>query len=142
MFIRSSTRLLCVFSFLSVTGFAQQGTNDAFNIQTLPRGKEVTLPRPALTIVPVSEKIRLSSTDMPQSLKISSNGAQSSFKVAIYDTNSERVKYIELKPGVPYLYNFKDLSTISLVPQTHTITTPAASSLRIESNKPLSISRN
>ena len=113
--------------------------NDAFNVRTLPKGKEVTLPRPAVTMVPLTERVQVSSTDMPQTLKLSNLHGAKPFTVAIYDSQATKVKRVELKPGMTYLYSFQDLNTIALVPEG--LPSSSEQLLRLESNKPLGLSR-
>ena len=119
---------------------------DGFDVQKLPIGSEVTIPNPAITLVPLSTRVTLSSTDMPQTLKLSSIHLQSgkavAVRVAIYDKQSPKVKYLTLKPGNNYLYSFKSLGSINVVPEAVANSSAIGQySLRLESDKPLSISR-
>ena len=76
-----------------------------FYIERLPEGKDVTLPIPATTIVPLSKRILLTSTDMPQSVSFKSinvgSGAKASIRVAIYDSKAKRVHYADIRPDMP-----------------------------------------
>lgn len=138
-------RWILLVSFMPTLALARP---QGFEFKRLPKGADVTLPKPAVTFVPVNERITVTSTDLPQSLKLSvthirSHRDQKPFRVAIFDPNSERVRYIVLKPGMPYLYNFKSLGSISLLPEVTRESQKLAKKigLRIESNKPLSIRR-
>jgi hypothetical protein len=129
-------------AFGAATSSAQ--ANDGFFVEQLPAGKSVTLPRPAITFVPVSGRVTLTATDLPQTVKLTpvnlSAGGAPNIRVAIFDRHQERVRYIDLRAGSPALYNFHALGSIAMVPQT---AGGVASNIRIriESDKPLEISR-
>jgi len=127
---------------------------DAFNVEDLPTGKEVTIPRPATTLVPLNARITLAATDFPQTVQFkpinTNNSPIQSINLAIYDRKQERVQYIELKPNLPFLYSFKSLSSILIIPEiSEKLTKKNGSSahafrglkLQVESDKPLSIKR-
>jgi|GEM_PF-3315168 len=128
-----------------------RGSNlgSSFVLETLPLGADVTLPGPATTLIALSSRVTLSATDTPQTLSFTSvnaNGASSltALRLAIYDRNQERVKYVELKPGTPFLYSFKTLASIAVVPEIATGTAKSQESsvkLQVESDKPLTIAR-
>ncbi len=123
--------------------------NDQFDVGTMPQGSQVTLPRAAKILSPLSVPLRLSSTDTPQTLSFVSQSTGKKqlppIKIAIFDPRQDRVRYVDLKPGSPVLYTFRGLSTIQVVPQiTPTLRTAmnlGQLRLRIESDKPVSISR-
>jgi hypothetical protein len=140
---------LLVFSLAGAATLSAK-TDGGFYATSLPKGKDVTLPPPAITFVPLSDRVTISSTDMPQTLKLSAvnltKGKPQTFRVAIYDSLSPRVKYITLKPGLSYMYTFKDLNSIAVVPEIsqqprQTTVACADCQLRLESNKALGISR-
>lgn len=116
----------------------------SFNLSSMPKGAEITLPYPATTSMALNDRITVSATDNPQSIKIISRllnhkKSAKNIDIAIYDRNSERVKYITIKPDVPYIYSFKGLSSIVIIPKT-----PVSRSghvLQIESDKSLKIAR-
>lgn len=118
-----------------------------FYIERLPKGKDVTIPMPATTYVPLAERVMLSSTDMPQMVSFKSvnvgGGKASSIRVAIYDSNASKVHYADVKPGTPYLYNFRGVSSITVIPGLANGSKQLAAyknlKLQIESNKPLEI---
>jgi len=131
---------------LLVCSSGVQARSNDFDINSLPKGKSVTLPHTTVTYVPVTDSVKLASTDMPQMVKISAvgrkRGSKQDIKVAIFDSHSDKVKYISLKPGASYLYNFKDLGSISVVPKlSSTLSKSAHYKLKVESNKPLEVSR-
>ena len=116
----------------------------SFNLSSMPKGAEITLPYPATTSMALNDRITVSATDNPQSIKIvsrllNSKKSAKNIEIAIYDRNSERVKYITIKPDVPYIYSFKGLSSIVIIPKR-----PIDRSrhvLQIESDKSLKIAR-
>lgn len=120
---------------------------DQFYVDEMPVGAEVTLPGAARTVVPLSTRIRFASTDSPQTISIvpiSTAGAKPvPVRVAIFDSKQERVKYVQVAPGSPFLYSFKGLSSITV--QTEIPGTSSASKetvrLQVESDKPLTVAR-
>lgn len=89
-----------------------------FSIEQMPIGAEVTVPPTARTVVPMGARVKLTSTDNPQTIRIVPVGNGSVFpapiKLAIFDTHQDRVKYVEVTPNAPFLYSFKGLSTIAI----------------------------
>jgi len=128
---------------------SSKGVGNSFALETLPPGADVTLPGPATTLVSLSSRVTLSSTDTPQTLSFTSinqsgGGAALPLRLAIYDRNQERVKYVELNPGTPFLYSFKTLTTISVIPEMGRGGASAKAAdikLQVESDKPLTIAR-
>lgn len=117
---------------------------NGFSVQNLPLGSDVTLPGPAVTLVPLTERIKLSSTDRPQTIKLSSvntkGGRGVPFKITIFD--SKKVKFITLEPGNSYLYSFSKVGSISVVSEKPRIEGDVSHyQLQIESDKPLNIAR-
>jgi hypothetical protein len=82
---------------------------------------------------------------MPQSLSLRIIGpgpgktADNPVKLAIYDPNSERVVYATVRPGVSFVYNFRDLRPIMVVSEESGGILKQVK-LQVESNKPLEIS--
>ncbi len=114
-----------------------------FHLDRLPPGKNVTIPRPATTFVPLSSPVNLTATDTPQSLSLKpinlkSGGNVANLRVSIMDRESGRLQYVDLKPGMPFLYSFKELGTITVIPQASGIAIEGLS-LQVESDKPLEI---
>jgi hypothetical protein len=124
---------------------AEPSRGAAFDINELPLGKNVTLLKPATTIVPIATRTTLGATDLPQILKfeaIGDGGNQvAAIRMAIYDSSQARVRYIDIKRGVPFLYTFRDLDSILVIPQTPGGSSSSSIKLQIESDKPLSIGR-
>ena len=127
---------------------ARKGLGSSFTLETLPIGADVTLPGPATTIISISSRVTLSATDSPQTLSFTSvnhgQGVPTPLRLAIFDRNQARVKYVELRPGTPFLYSFKSLSTISVVPEIGkgaAVQKGAIVKLQVESDKPLTIAR-
>ena len=136
--------LTALFLLLSPT-FATAKNNDndgIFRIGTLPKGKNVTIPRPATTQIPVASRVVLTPTDMPQSISMKpvnvTNGPTGMLRVAIYDQNSDRVKYIELSPSTPFVYQVKNLQPITVIPEERGGATSSLV-LQVQSDKPLQI---
>jgi hypothetical protein len=127
-----------VLGFFATTAFAV----DRFYVDEMPVGAEVTLPGAARTMVPMSTRIRFASTDSPQTISIvpvvAPGARPAPVRVAIFDAKQERVKYVQVAPGSPFLYSFKGLSSITVqtdVPKSSS----TAVRLQIESDKPLTV---
>lgn len=142
--IRASIGLL-----LAVIGsvYPMQTRAAQFAVEQMPVGSEVTVPPTAKTTAPLGARIKVSSTDSPQTLRIIPIGNGSTFpatiNLAIFDKNQDRVKYVTVKPNEPFLYSFKGLSTISIQP-TLTRTAQHASAgvrMQIESDKAVTVER-
>lgn len=135
-------------SLLALTSEIATGT-DQFDLGSLPPGAQVTLPRAAKILAPVSATVSLTSTDMPQTVSvtpiISDTKKIPSIRLAIFDSRQSRVRYVQVKPGSPMLYSFRRLGTIQIVPQiTPTMRTAMNMGqlrLKIESDKPVNVSR-
>ena len=143
--------LSLVFSAGYPTGSNAEGRTvlgSTFALETLPIGADVTLPGPATTLVSLSSRVTLSSTDSPQTLSFTSvaagGGSPQPLRLSIFDRNQDRVRYVELRPGTPFLYSFKSLATISVIPEVKrgiSVATGAVLKLQVESDKPLTIAR-
>lgn len=110
-----SSIFLTIAMLLSPAAFA-----DHFSVEEMPVGSEITVPPTAKTVVPMGARVKLSSTDNPQTIRIVPVGNGSVFaapiKLAIFDQHQDRVKYVNVTPNEPFLYSFKGLSTISIQP--------------------------
>jgi hypothetical protein len=111
-----SVMAMLIFSFtISTTAQAE-----LFSIDQMPIGGEVTVPPSAKTVVPMGARVKISSTDNPQTIRIVPIGDGSTFataiQLALYDSKMDRVKYINVSPNAPFLYSFHGLSSISIVP--------------------------
>lgn len=117
--------------------------NNGFKLRQVPVGKSITLGRPATTIVPVTSKSRFTPTDLPQTLKvkIKSPPGVGSLELAIYDNNSDKVRYVKLQSNIPFLYPFKDLRTIMIKPKLSSPSKAKFFSMVVESDKPLEVGR-
>ena len=142
--IRSATAFILAVTTLthSVEALAAQ-----FAVEQMPVGAEVTVPPTAKTTAPLGARIKVSSTDSPQTLRIIPVGNGSTFpssiNLAIFDKNQDRVKYVTVRPNEPFLYSFKGLSTISIQPSLTRAAFSAASGVRmqIESDKAVTVER-
>ncbi len=117
-----------------------------FAIDQMPVGAEVTVPPTAKTVVPLGTRIKLTSTDNPQTIRIVPIGNGSTFaspiKLAIFDSHQERVKYVQVTPNAPFLYSFKGLSSISIQPSSPTHGNLAQGvRMQVESDKAVTIAR-
>ena len=123
----------------------QRNQGGIFQLEQLPLGADVTLPGPATTHVAMASRVTLTSTDAPQTVSFttvaSANGVAAPIRLAIFDKNSDRVRYVELKPGKPFLYSFKNLATIAVVPQAAGASGKNTAKLQLESDKALMIAR-
>ncbi len=117
-----------------------------FDLNVLPQGAEVTLPQPAVVFVPLATRVTLSATDNPQSLKMTTHSLSKSkmtaLELAVYDPNSERVRYLTINPDVPYVYSFKGLSSVMIITKVkHAPPARSRQVLRIESDRSLKIAK-
>ena len=112
------------------------------SLDRLPAGKNVTMPRPATTFVPLAARVVLTGTDLPQTLSFRpinlSNGSLRPIRLAIFDQNSERDQYVHVSPNTPFLYPVKDLAPITVIPEASG-DSAVGLHLQIESDKPLDI---
>ena len=118
-----------------------------FNVAELPIGADVTLPGAAYALVPMSTAVKVSSTDLPQTIRVvpvAISGADvSPVQLSIFDAQQERVRYVKVAPGAPFLYSFRGLSTITLR-STAVRGAPRPKDsvfLKIESDKPITVAR-
>jgi hypothetical protein len=118
-----------------------------FAIEQMPLGAEITVPPTAKTTAPLGSRVKVTSTDSPQTLRIVPIGNGSTFAasidLAIFDKNQDRVKYVTVKPNEPFLYSFKGLSTIAIQPSLAKKYLKRASGIRmqIESDKAVTVER-
>ncbi|MCX6128066.1 MAG: hypothetical protein NTX25_03260 [Proteobacteria bacterium] len=118
-------------------------TNEHFDITQIPKGTSITLPHPASIEVPLNLPVQVSASDKKQLLKISAiqtHGVPLPIRVAIFDKNQARVKYIKIQAPNFVVYHFKNLSTIQLVPQDSRNPGLQSTRLLLESNRPLGVS--
>lgn len=126
-------------------GSRERSGNGIFQLASLPRGKNITIPRPATTHVGLNQRVQLTATDMPQSISLvpvhSHGGALPSMRVAIFDKHADRVTYAEIKPGTPFVYAFQAIDPIILIPEVRAAGASELQAVRlqIESDKPLEI---
>lgn len=92
-----------------------------FYIERLPRGANITMPQPATTYVGIKSPVSVTATDTPQNISLTAihteNGKTPKLKVSIYDQESKEIRFIEIKPNVPYIYKFKRLESVTILPQ-------------------------
>lgn len=136
-----SSGILCAgLCFVSVSA----KTAGIFELSDLPHGKHVTLNKPATTLIPADGSAYLTSTDLPQTLKLTAVSVDSStkaqkVKIALVDREGKSIKYVELQPGFSYMYTYRFLTTIALVPQKGYRL--SSMRIRVDSDKPLEIGR-
>ena len=120
---------------------------DHFNVADLPVGADVTLPGAAYALVPMSARVKVSSTDHPQTIRIAPVSvvgmAPTPVQVSIFDAHQDRVRYVKVAPGAPFLYSFRGLSTITVHGDLVQGSEAQRQSimLKIESDKPLTVAR-
>ena len=109
-----------------------------FQLSDIPKGKEITLPNPATTIVSPVHAFHVASTDNGQTLKLSLEGgsARDKLSIKIFDRKQENVVYFKLSKVSPVVYSFKGIDRIRIVPSTKGRT---RSKIKVESNRPLTI---
>jgi hypothetical protein len=114
-----------------------------FYITDLPPGKSVTLPRPATTYVPLTHRVELKSTDVPQTIKFSAvaldGGKVHPFELAIFDEETNKIQTVKIDSSNTALYTFKSLTSIRVTPIVKGVRS-ASTNLRLESTKPLYLS--
>jgi hypothetical protein len=84
--------------------------------------------------------VTLTATDIPQSVSFRpvnlKSGRLAAMRLSIYDSGSDRVQYVDLQPGTPFLYNFRELSTITVITER---SGAEGQELQVESDAPLEI---
>ena len=129
---------------LGVTGLA---FGALFPVEQMPVGSEVTVPPTAKTTAPLGSRIKITSTDSPQTIRIVPVGDGSTFPASInleiFDKNHDRVKYVTVKPNEPFLYSFRGLSTIAIQPSLAKTHASAGIGVRmqLESDKAVTVER-
>ncbi len=125
-------------------GSSAQAQN--FSTDEMPVGAEITVPPTAKTLVSLGTRVKLTSTDNPQTIRIIPIGNGSNFpapiKLAIFDAHQDRVKYVKVAPNAPFLYSFKGLSSISIQPSAAAagLSAPGVR-MQLESDKAVTIAR-
>lgn len=103
-----------------------------FQLETLPIGAEVTLPKSNSVEISTLASMAITPTDLPQSVSLTlvPLTANAPLRVAVFARGQERVQYIDLKPGIPLIYNFKSLEAASFA-----VSVMPASSQKVASAK-------
>jgi hypothetical protein len=137
-------RVLIV-SIVNICAVFSQLIAGPFDINQVPKGKSITLPPPALSVISLPATLTLKATDRKQTIKLStlhSSGPSSQVKVGIFTAGSDRVRYVTLKPASPVIYTFSKLETIRLESQlVKEATKLSKMKMVLESNRPLQIIR-
>lgn len=111
---------LTTLALVLLTNLSAPGHAESFSVDQMPIGAEVTVPPSAKTTVPMGTRVKISSTDTPQTIQIVPIGNGTTFataiQLAIFDSKLDRVKYISVSPNAPFLYSFQGLASISIVP--------------------------
>ena len=109
-----------------------------FQLAEIPRGKEITLPNPATTLVESNQPFHVSSTDKGQTLKLTLEGGRKRDKLSIriYDRSQEKVINFKLTKFSPVVYSFKGIDSIRIVPSSKK---RIKARIKVESNRPLTI---
>jgi hypothetical protein len=109
-----------------------------FQLADIPRGKEITLPNPATTIVSPTHAFHVASTDNGQTLKLSleGGGVKDKLSIKVYGKNQENIVYFMLSKVSPVVYSVKGIDNIRIVPS---YKGRIRSKIKVESNRPLTI---
>jgi hypothetical protein len=121
--------------------------SDEFAADRLPAGSDVTIPARAVAIVSLSRHVMLSATDSPQTLSMvpvnRGGGSPQDLDVSIVEHKRKPLsKTVKVSVGTPFLYSFRQLGAITVMPQISTgkkSPVQGEVKLRIESDKPLKI---
>lgn len=137
------TFLLSLYCLCGVTSSLEAAQ---FNVEEMPIGAEITIPGTATTMASVTTSMKVAATDAPQTVSIvpvGIGGGSSPIKLSIYDGKQERVKYVDVHPGSPFLYSFKGLAAITVRAEVSKDAALRTSipKLKIESDKPLTFTR-
>lgn len=142
MIIMRLFKSIVMFALMLPSTVCARGSDGIFHLSALPKGKDVTIPRPATTHIPVASRVVITPTDLPQSISMkpvsNGRGPVGMIRVAIYDRNSDRVQYVDLSPSTPFVYQVKNLFPITLIPEGRGHATVNLA-LQVESDKPLQI---
>jgi hypothetical protein len=115
------------------------GGQPEFPVEQLPVGAEVTLPVAVVTTMPLAMRIKLSSTDQTQTIRLVPS-ANAPVEVSIFDSQMERAKKVRIAPGSPFLYAFRGLTSITI--RSDAVSGTAGNGrLHIESDKAFTIAR-
>jgi hypothetical protein len=119
---------------------------EVFSVDQMPIGGEVTVPPSAKTTVPMGTRVKISSTDTPQTIRIVPIGNGSTFataiQLALFDAKLDRVKYIKISPNTPFLYSFHGLASIAIVPSLpNGLGAEKSIRIQIESDKAVTFAR-
>lgn len=124
---------------------ASRSKDGVFRFSELPSGANVTLPKPATTYLAPQDQARLTATDIPQSIKLSSVNTRGSkaadIDIVIFDRNMKEIKRVVIRPKAPFIYNFQALESISLKTESLSGAGNRSQFVLIESDKPLELSR-
>ena len=116
-----------------------------FRLRELPSGASVTLPRPATTYLAPGDEARLTATDAPQSVKLSSihqrGRKAATLNLEIIDLGANKTKQVVIRPKQPFIYNFPALQSIKVKAAPLSGANNKFQMVLIESDKPLEISR-
>lgn len=114
-----------------------------FNIMNLPRGKNVTINRPATTKIALNHKVKLTATDSPQTVSFKVlTPKTATVTVAVYDKKNHKIRDVAVKASQTSLYSFSsENNTIYVIPrQSPSSNKPNMNTfIQIESDRPLNI---
>ncbi len=124
------------------SGKTQPQTELAFDVTGLPVGKNVTIPRPATTLIPLASTVHLTGTDLPQTISFKPVNLREPYaapvSLVILDHKAKTLAKVTLQQQTPYLFSVKDLRPITVRVEgggeSHL-------KLKVESDKPLEIGR-
>ena len=97
-------------------------TVQSLKISDLKKGQEVTLTGRSTTVIPYGESFYVAATDLPQTVSFSqiwrgNKKNDPKLKIAIYDKSNDKVKYLNLKKSVPFIYSLRNTERVLIVPE-------------------------
>ena len=146
MLMKTTLRIIWAATLL-IASTATFAAADEFAVDRLPAGSDVTIPARAVAIISLSRNVLLTATDSPQTLSMvpvnRGGGSPQDLDVALVEHKRKKLsKTVKVSVGTPFLYSFRRLGSISVMPQIAAgkKTPPQGEvKLRVESDKPLKI---
>jgi hypothetical protein len=131
---------------LSMGGLCLAAADHGIDVSDMPQGNEVTIPSSSQSMLPIGSRLSLAATERDQTVRFSSvnirGGKVAPIRLAIFDRNSERVRYLDLQPAAPLVYRFKGRSTIHVLPSLVAGGTESSDvRVQVASNHPITIGR-
>lgn len=135
---------------LLVLVVTSNGYSAEFKISDLKKGQEVTLTGRSTTVIPYGESFYVAATDLPQTVSFSqiwkgNKKNDPKLKIAIYDKSNDKVKYLNLKKSVPFIYSLRNTERVLIVPEKakgkKVLSLMKNQRIHVRSSKPLTVAR-